>query len=414
MNFYHNTTAQRLHNCSYQVNYMAGYILFMGISAPLPSTSVNYQHVFDTKVDDILPDDELQLYIQCAAEHEIGKSLLRYCRRSMNSQQDGRKPKYHITPSPLTHMRANKNRADYMTFPAIDQNEASINGTIAILKQIIDMLGLNSRDVLDSVLWISGDYLRVRNIARAIYRRQEHRERIHNFSFIEPIAGLFHLQMNALKMIMHAFDGAGGNPGSLRRFAALLRRKTVGKDVKDFHGSNEFFNHVLDAHILACLMKEIKAKTLTELHQWLRQNNWPNAIAKISREYGDPYIVQTRYSAMIDSVETQMEERMKQVLDNRAALKAARVAERQSTGRNAEPLPSFDRKKEESRILKELSGGMWDVVWQNAALLVVAGLVYRDFSEACKGGYSGRVEKCIQTLMLMFQVRTHFKRSAGT
>jgi hypothetical protein len=57
---------------------------------------------------------------------------------------------------------------------------------------------------------------------------------------------------------------------------------------------------------------------------------------------------------------------------------------------------------------------MWDVVWQNAALLVVAGLVYRDFSEACKGGYSSRVEKCIQTMMLMFQVRTHFKRSVGT
>jgi len=221
MNFYHNTTAQCLHNRSYQVNYTAGYILFMEISAPLPSTSVSYQHVFDMKVNDILPDDELQLYIQCVAEHEIRKSLLRYCRRSMNSQQDGQKPKYHITLSPLAHMRADKNRADYMTFPTIDKNKVSINGTIAILKQIMDMLGLNSRDVLDSVLWISGGYLIVCNIAMAIYRRQEHRERIHNFSFIERTAGLFHLQMNAWNMIMHAFDGAGGDPGSLRQFAAL-------------------------------------------------------------------------------------------------------------------------------------------------------------------------------------------------
>jgi hypothetical protein len=276
------------------------------------------------------------------------------------------------------------------------------------------MFGLNSRDVLHSVLWRSGEYLMVRNIARAIYRRQEHGERIHNFSFTEPIASLFHLQMNALKIIMHAFDSAGRYPGSLRRFAALLRPKTVGKDVKDFHGSNEFFNHVLDGQIVACLMKAIKAKTLADLHQWLRQNNWLNAIAKILREYGDPYIVQTRHSAIIDSVETQMQEHMKQVVDNRAALKAARVAERQSTGRNAAPLPSFDRKKEGSRILKELSGGMCDVVWQNAALLVVAGHVYRDFSEACKGGDNGWVEKCIKTLMLMFQVRTHLKRSAGT
>jgi hypothetical protein len=90
--------------------------------------------------------------------------------------------------------------------------------------------------------------------------------------------------MNALNMIMHAFNGAGGDVGSLRRFAALLRGTMVGKDVKDFHGSNEFFNHFLYSHILACLMKEIKAKTLEELHQWLHQNNWPNAIAKISWE----------------------------------------------------------------------------------------------------------------------------------
>jgi len=198
--------------------------------------------------------------------------------------------------------------------------------------------------------------------------------------------------MNALKMIMHAFDGVGGDPGSLRQFAALLHCQTVEKDVKDFHQRTEFFNQVLDVHILSFLMMEIKAKTLAELHQWLRQNNWPNAIAKISKEYGDPYIVQMRYSGMIDSVETEMQECMKQVSDNRAAHKAAQVVERQSTGRNPEPLPIFNRKTEESRILKELSGGMWDDVWQNAALLVVAGLVYRDFSEACKGGYSGRVQ----------------------
>jgi hypothetical protein len=39
---------------------------------------------------------------------------------------------------------------------------------------------------------------------------------------------------------------------------------------------------------------------------------------------------------------------------------------------------------EESRRLKELGGGMWHVVWQIAALHVVAGLVYRDFREEFK------------------------------
>jgi hypothetical protein len=94
---------------------MVGYILFFGICAPLPSTSVNYQHVFDTKVDAILLDDELQLYIQYMAKHEIDTSLLLYWRRSMNSQQDGWNPKSHITSSPLAHMRENENLANSST-----------------------------------------------------------------------------------------------------------------------------------------------------------------------------------------------------------------------------------------------------------------------------------------------------------
>lgn len=85
-------------------------------------------------------DDKSELYIECVVEQEIGKSLLRYSQRSMNSQQDGRKPKYPTTLLLLVPMRANKNHANYAIFPTIDENEASINGTIAIPKQIIDML----------------------------------------------------------------------------------------------------------------------------------------------------------------------------------------------------------------------------------------------------------------------------------
>jgi len=334
--------------------------------------------------------------------------------RSIHSQQDGWKPKHHITLSPLVHMRADKNCTDYITFPTIDKNRVSINGTIAILKQIINILSWNYTDVMDSGLWICDDRFTVCNIAWALYCWQEHQERTHNFSFTEPIAGLFHLQMNVPKMIMYAFDGAARNPWSLRQFAELFCHKTAEKDDEDFHKSNEFFNHVLDVHILACLMNKIKATTVAELHQWLCQRKWPNDMAKLSMEYSNPYIVHTWCSAMIDSLETQTQECINQALENQVALKAAHEAERQSDDQNTEPLPTFDLKKEESRILAELSGGQWDVEWQNAALLVVEGLVYWDSSEACKGGYSSKVEKCIKILMLMFRGRTHFKRSVAT
>jgi len=79
--------------------------------------------------------------------------------------------------------------------------------------------------------------------------------------------------MNVQKIIRHALNSEGRDPRSLRQFAALLYCKTVQINVKDFHGSHKFFNHILDAHILACLMNEIKTKILAELYQCLRQNN---------------------------------------------------------------------------------------------------------------------------------------------
>jgi len=63
---------------------------------------------------------------------------------------------------------------------------------------------------------MSSDYLQVHNSARGIYQQQEHQETIHNFSFVHPITGLFHPQLDALKVIMHAFDGVDGASQALR------------------------------------------------------------------------------------------------------------------------------------------------------------------------------------------------------
>jgi hypothetical protein len=72
--------------------------------------------------------------------------------------------------------------------------------------------------------------------------------------------------MNSGILSKHAVDGTGGDAQSLRRIAALLHCKTIGKDVKDCHGSNKLFNHIQDVYILASRPKEIKPKTLAELH----------------------------------------------------------------------------------------------------------------------------------------------------
>ena len=48
------------------------------------------------------------------------------------------------------------------------------------------------------------------------------------FGWVEPVEGLFHLQMNVLKMLMHDFDGGpAGQSFGVRRFTSMLRRQGV-------------------------------------------------------------------------------------------------------------------------------------------------------------------------------------------
>ena len=75
------------------------------------------------------------------------------------------------------------------------------------------------------------------------------------FDWVEPVAGLFHLQMNMLKMLLHVFEGEpAGESFGVRRFATMLRRHGVTKDVKDFHACDDFFRTLAEGYIVAIYM----------------------------------------------------------------------------------------------------------------------------------------------------------------
>ena len=208
LNFYKNVRDQRSYNRAHQVNYTAGYVLFMGKDSHLPAGSINYTLALEADNSLLLPNEDLEAYNIRAASYNLGKTLHRYCRNAMDSQRDDKKRlRYSVGEPPLSEVRASKSHADYMTFPTLDHNEASIDGTIAVLKDLTKLLHLKPFDMKNSCIMLNGDYLTVRNVMRAIYRRQEHSEPIHSFSYFEPVAGLFHLQMNVLKMLMPVFEG---------------------------------------------------------------------------------------------------------------------------------------------------------------------------------------------------------------
>ena len=96
-----------------------------------------------------------------------------------------------------------------------------------------------------------------------------------------------------------------------------------------------------------------------------------------------------------------MEQRIKEMRTRRSELISARRLERAGGVK----LPALQRilwPKVRKELEKELAGPSRDIVNENAVLFVQCALIYLDFHYACRGGFSGRVEKCIQLFAVMF------------
>ena len=142
---------------------------------------------------------------------------------------------------------------DILSLPTLPYNDGSIAGTIEILREITERLGLSDKIVRDKVILLKSDLLTVRNCRRAIYRRQGVDQPSLRFHWLEPVAGLFHLQMNFLSMLFDRFWGVAGDIVSLNRYAGILKRKYIKKDADNnhFHHSDDFLQMLIEVLVIA-------------------------------------------------------------------------------------------------------------------------------------------------------------------
>ncbi len=137
---------------------------------------------------------------------------------------------------------------------------------------------------------VKGNWLTIRNITQAIYQKQEEPEILYMLGWIEPIAGLFHLQMNILKLFTFTFWGESNDECSLSRFSIALRRK-VHKDVKDFHSNNDFFRTIIHSHIIALCMHKLGCPEFDSFQCWVSIQDWPELLKEVENKYLHPLSV---------------------------------------------------------------------------------------------------------------------------
>lgn len=187
----------------------------------------------------------------------------------------------------------------------------------------------------------------------------------YRLSYIEPVAGLFHLQMSVLMLLFRTHFGADHDISCLRRWMKWLKRDSniysvKNGSIKNFRACHQFFNHILDAHILAAVAAELGVKNCSALCSKLESEDWREAIKRVTKKYSGLTLV---------------------------------------SGWREE-----GKKSDEKR----------DMVRENAVLFLQHGLMYRDFCDSMRRGDTGRVKHCLSFFMAWFQGSTLKNYAAET
>lgn len=259
-------------------------------------------------------------------------------------------------------------------------NEASISATIDIIREITTRMGLDSHLLHGHKIMFKGDLLTVRKITRAIYRKQEEPSYMHSLAWIKPVAGLFHLQLTLVKILLTTFWGDSGDEYSFHRFStALPGRSSVTSEAKGFHKSDDFLRTVVQASIIALCMHESACSTIGAFETWLSQHDWPKLLKKVVEAHLKLSTVHELQCAAEKGVAHEVN----------AAL-ATEQEEFQNIRKKGQRQPNWVNRRLE--LTKKMSKPARDVVRENALLATSCGVLYLDFIDACRGGYSGRME----------------------
>lgn len=116
---------------------------------------------------------------------------------------------------------------------------------------IVTELGQSEKGLDLMIAMVSGDQLTIRNLILGLYQLQDGTNAQERLDFLEPVIGLFHLQMNVLGVLIQNFWGP-----MLQRYSVLFKETKVNAPTaakKDFRATNFFINDVLDGTILAAV-----------------------------------------------------------------------------------------------------------------------------------------------------------------
>ncbi len=260
--------------------------------------------------------------------------------------------------------------------PAMQIDESSTQGNAEVMDAMFRELGFDtsSQEFINTVRPIFGDQLSIARLRSLMTNRAGHETLGNSYAYAVFGPGLFHHQMALVHGIIetHFGDSASGtvNPACLLFFNTLIDRKPIVlTSLPPYRTCRDLILVVLTACAPILLQEVAGVQNLDEYAANVSFEELRKHASQVFELVCNPHVV--------------------------SVLRRARADELLQREQDAPEDQDFDA------IVQGLKSG--DMVFENMALLVRDALILREFNDAIKGGYSGRIVRVLKVLALMYR-----------
>jgi len=205
-------------------------------------------------IDKLLPTLEQQDQLRSAFHHAVHSLLL----DNLEGFADGGDRATDITKKVaagrpnIRQLGGAGEKTDFYPLPALNEEEASIKGTIRVVQALIqDTLKLAAEVASSKLRFFVGDWMTIRNLRSMKHMRTLEPESWGRMDWVQEVAMPFHFQLNAVHMLIWAHLGESDkDPSCLDRHRTRLQRYKVDKKKPEYNQACELIEHSLIARLL--------------------------------------------------------------------------------------------------------------------------------------------------------------------
>lgn len=208
------------------------------------------------KLESLYLSEDQQARLRTTYKHAIGSILLQ------NIQDLKRRKPRHCKPlwklikklKPIIWVLECE-KTEFYSLPALDQEEASVRGTIKVVESIFtSLLKMAALVIPTEIRLLVGNWLTIRNLR---LMKEEQRDEFSAFArmdWVQEASMPFHFQLNAMYMLVRTHLGFSGdnNTSSLEHHRHLLRRGKLDTKKPEYNKAKELVMHSLIALLLDC------------------------------------------------------------------------------------------------------------------------------------------------------------------